>query len=150
MKKQFISALLFFAATAKAGPKNNQIVKVSGREVELAKLDKMLQGMEEGDEITADYFEIGLSEEVRAVVLGRRPFKTKEAEGKPSREVDAILLYANGKKVVAAQSMLVSNLLAAAKKAEEQGILTPVSITYESDEKAAVGKYAKFRIVELV
>jgi hypothetical protein len=154
MKKQLINAIVFFAAASKEVKKatedvSTQIVRIGDKNVELSKLDDMLEEMEYGEELTTEYFDIALGEEKRCVVIGSRVFKTKEEDGKPSREINAILLYCKGKKYIAAQAMLVANLAEEAKKAKDTGVVTPVVIVYESNEKAAVGKYAKFSITYL-
>lgn len=151
MKKVYLNAIIFFAATSKAVAKteeatSTQLVRVGDKNVELDKLDAMLNSMEKGEDLTTEYFDIALGEEKRCAVIGSRVFKTKEEDGKPSREIDAILLYCEGKKYIAAQAMLVANLAEEAKKAKDTGVITPVVIVYESNEKAAVGKYAKFSI----
>lgn len=149
MKKQFLNAISFVKSTAVAKTSGNKVITIGEKSVELAKLDKFLDGLVEGDDITADYFEIEEGEEVRAVVIGKRKFKPQVQEGQPEKMLDAILLYAGGKKVIAAQTMLVSNLMDAAIKAEEKGIVTPVVIVYEGKEKAKVGHYDKFKIAYL-
>lgn len=152
MKKQFINAnaicLLAKAATAVATKEDTQLVTVGGKQVELAKLDRMLDEMEEGEELTADYFEIEEGESVRAFVIGKRKFKKTNDKGEETVS-DAILMYVGGKKVIAAQAMIVSNLLDVAEKAEQNGTITPVQIEFLSKEKAAVGKVHKFRVTLL-
>lgn len=150
MKKQFINAnaICLLAKAAVATKEDTQLVVVGGKQVELAKLDKMLEEMEEGEELTADYFEIEEGESVRAFVIGKRKFKKTNDKGEETVS-DAILMYVGGKKVIAAQAMIVSNLLDVAEKAEQNGTITPVQIEFLSKEKAAVGKVHKFRVTLL-
>lgn len=105
-------------------------------------VQKTLDEMVVGTELTSEYLELEEGETMRCIYLGMTTFKTQN-EGENPTVRDAVKVWVNGQTYITASSVLVNSL-----RDEEE--ITPIEVTHAGKKKVKGGQeYVNFKVSKI-